>query len=244
MEDQNYILFENYISGILSEGEKESFENRLKSDLEFQERFNTYKGLSGFLKHKFENEDESAAFQNNLKGISNRYFEKQETSKKRVQFKPWQYAIAASVALLIGVFVFNNLSSPVYGDYANYNTISLTVRGSNDQLLKTAETAFNTKDFEKADVIFKDLLALDTMNSELKFYRAIANIELNNFEVSDALLEVLSQGNSVYKNKALWYLALSKLKQRDNKACLEILKMIPEDADDYKFAQKLLKQLN
>lgn len=244
MEDQDYILFENYLSEDLSEIEKNAFETRLETDSKFKESFNTYKELSSFLEHKFENEATSTAFQNNLKNISKSYFEKQEAPKKVIQFKPWQYAMAASIVLLIGITLFNNLSNPVYHDYANYESISLTVRGNQDGLLKTAENAFNNKDFAKADVAFKELLLTDEKNSEFQFYRGVTNIELNKFEVSDWLLKGLKDGNSVYKNKATWYLALSKLKQKKEAACLEILKTIPEDADDYKAAQKLINKLD
>jgi len=244
MEEQDYILFEDYLSEDLSETEKNAFETRFKTDSKFKESFNTYKELSSFLEHKFENEATSTAFQSNLKTISNAYFEKQETFKKVIQFKPWQYAMAASVILLIGITLFNKLSNPVYGEYANYDSISLTVRGSQDGLLKTAENAFNKKDFAKAEVAFKELLLTDEKNTELQFYRGVTNIELNNFAMADWLLNGLKEGNSVYKNKATWYLALSKLKQKQYDASLKILKTIPEDADDYKAAQKLISKLD
>ncbi|NOY47641.1 MAG: hypothetical protein GXO84_05510, partial [Chlorobi bacterium] len=101
----------------------------------------------------------------------------------------------------------------------------------------------NSANYAEADKAFKKLLELDGNNAELQFYRAIANIELDKFEVSDLLLQKLSKGNSAYKNKATWYLALSKLKQKENEECISILKTIPEDAEDYKQAQKLLKKL-
>ncbi|MBP0904698.1 hypothetical protein ACFSKN_10560 [Mariniflexile gromovii] len=244
MDEQDYILFENYILEALSETEKDAFETRLKTDSKFNESFNTYKELSSFLEHKFENEATSAAFHNNLKNISNSYFEKQKAPKKVISFKPWQFAMAASILLLIGFTIFNNFSSPVYEDFANYDSINLTVRGDQDALLKTAENAFNSKDFAKADEAFKSLMLMDKDNTELKFYRAIASLELNKFDTAEGLLIGLSKGQSVYKNKATWYLALSKLKQEEYDDCLEILKTIPEDAEDYKAAQKLIKKLD
>lgn len=244
MEEQDYILFENYLLEELSETEMAVFEARLKTDAVFEERFTTYKDLSSFLEHKFENETESTAFQNNLKNISNTYFENQTLSKKVIRFKPWQYAIAASVILLVGITLFNQLSNPVYSDYSNYESISLTVRGNQDGLLKTAEQSFNAKDFEKAEAAFKELLITDEENTELQFYRGVTNIELSNFSVADWLLKKLSDGNSVYKNKATYYLALSKLKQKKYDASLKILKTIPEDAEDFNLAQKLINKLD
>ncbi|MDO7173385.1 tetratricopeptide repeat protein [Mariniflexile sp. AS56] len=244
MEDQDYILFENYLLGDLSKEDEVALEARLESDSKFKDSFTTYKELSSFLEHKFENEDASVAFQDNLKNISKTYFEKQEAPKKIARFKPWQYAMAATVALFIGVTVFNNFSSPVYEDFANYDSISLTVRGDQDALLKTAENAFNTKDFAKADEAFKSLMVMNKDNAEFQFYRGVANLELNKFDTAEGLLTSLSKGQSAYKNKATWYLALSNLKQNEFDDCLEILRTIPEDAEDYKKAQKLIKKLD
>ncbi|GAA3645800.1 hypothetical protein [Flavivirga jejuensis] len=241
--EENHILFESYLSQELSQDDIITFESRLKNESDFNQAFNTYKELSSFLEHKFKNEADSTAFQNNLKTISNTYFEKHETAKKGVRFKPWQYAMVASVALLIGIFTFNNFSSPTFSDYNNYETISLTVRGAQDDLLKDAENAFNNKDFVKAKAVFEKLLVQDDSNKELHLYRGIALLELDEFDEADSLFSKLSKGSSVYKNKAIWYLALSKLKQKDNGACIKILKTIPEDADAYNEAQKLIHKL-
>ncbi|MEN3323522.1 hypothetical protein VP395_07270 [Mariniflexile soesokkakense] len=244
MQDQDYILFENYLLGNLSKEDVIAFENRLESDSKFKESFNTYIELTSFLKDKFEGEVASNAFQNNLKNISQSYFEKQEAPKKQMRFKPWLYATAASVVLLISIVLFNNLSAPVYQDYANYDSISLTIRGEQDALLHTAENAFNNKDFAKAEEAFKSLMVLDKDNAELQFYSAVSNIELDKFEKAEILLANLIKGQSVFKNKAIWYLALSNLKQKEFDDCLEILKTIPEGADDYDRAQKLIKKLD
>ncbi len=249
MADQDYILFENYLLGDLSEIDKEIFETRIKEDSKFKESFNTYKELSSYLKHTFENEDASKAFKENLQKISKVHFEKHEAAEKikgsTKTYEFYKYVIAASMVLFFGIFMFNQFSNPSYADFAHYDTISLTVRGEQDALSKTAENAFNTKDFAKAEDAFSKLLqTTDKDNSELKLYSAIANIELNHFDTAETLLSDLQEGHSVYKNKATWYLALSKLKQKDYVACLEILKTIPEDADNYKQAKTLIDKLD
>ncbi len=246
MQDQDYILYENYLSGDMSKKDIVSFEDRLKTDSEFNQSFQLYKETSSFLKHTFENEDERTKFKENLQKISRSHFSKtlDNQVKKTKTFNLYKYAIAACVVLLFGFFMFNQFSTPTYSDYSNYGTISLTVRGENDALLQTAESAFNNKDFAKADKAFKSLIVLDENNTELKLYRAIANIELDNFETADTLLDSLQKGNSVYKYKATWYLALSKLKQHETEECTAILKTIPEDTEEYEAAQKLIKKLD
>lgn len=248
MEEENYILFEKYSSKQLSNDEVVEFESKLKTDSEFNQSFKAYKEMSSFLEHKFENEEHSIAFQDNLKTISNSYFNKtEEVSNKKKTSKVhglYKYAIAACVALLFGVFTFNQFSAPTYSDFSNHETISLTVRGNNNDLLKLAESAFNSGNYAKAEDAFRNLIKLDDTNVEYKLYRAISNIEINNFEIADNILEHLSKGQSVYKNKASWYLALSKLKQDKIEACVKVLKTIPVESDHYDDAKKVLKKLD
>ena len=104
----------------------------------------------------------------------------------------------------------------------------LTVRGTQDELLTKAENSFNNKNFTEAETYFTQLLNIESENQEFQLYKAISEIELNKFSEAEALLKQISKGNSVFKNKATWYLALSKLKQEDYKTCSEILKTIPK----------------
>ncbi|MFV0540727.1 MAG: hypothetical protein ACK5MZ_05745 [Aestuariibaculum sp.] len=246
MEEQDYILFECYISGEMRQEDIVSFENRLKTDKVFNQSFQLYKETSAFLEYKMANEEKLAVFNKTLNQISEAHFNKVEGTRRKelvVKIPNFvKYAVAACIVMLLGFFVFNP-SAPEYSDYANYGTVSLTVRGDNAPLLKTAETAFNNKDFKTANQALENLLDADKNNAELQFYRAVANIEMNDFKTSDALLDVLQKGTSVYKNKATWYLALSKLKQGKKADCAALIETIPADAEDYRKAQKLLKKL-
>lgn len=88
MEDQNHILFESYLSEELSPDEKLAFELRLKTEPKLKKDFKTYKELTSFLTHKFDHEEASEAFKNNLKTISNTYFEKEKRQKKPFVLNP------------------------------------------------------------------------------------------------------------------------------------------------------------
>ncbi len=248
MEDQDYILIEAYLSGELSKEDKFTFENRLGKDSEFKKAFITYMELNSFLEHKIGNETKTDAFKENLEKIAGEYFNKTQASpvlkQKSKLFKFTQYAIAASILLLVGVFAFNQFSSPAYSDFNSHDPFEVTVRGENIGLLIKTTKAFNNKDYDKASIYLEKLLNENPENKEYQLYYAITNIELDRFEKADAILKELSQGNSAYKNKATWYLALSKFKQKDNEASMDLLKQLPETADDYKQAQKLLKKLD
>ncbi|GGG34457.1 hypothetical protein [Bizionia arctica] len=242
MQDQDYILFEAYLSRDLSLDDIQIFENRLKTDLAFKDAFQLYKQTSNFLEHQIKNEEKTEAFKKNVEDISSAYFNKQSKTKAK-RINPWYYSIAVAAILALGFFVTQQFSNPVYSDYANYGTMDLTVRSAQNDVLNKAEVAFNNRNFKDADMYFSELLKTDNNNMELQFYKAVSLVELNKYEKADALFDVIIQTPSVYKNKAIWYLALSKLKQGDEIACLNVLKTIPKDSEDYKQAQQLIKKL-
>ena len=243
MQEQDYITFEAYLSRALPLEEQMAFQKRLQEDEAYKLAFETYKEASGFLEHNFKNEEKNKAFKANLEKVSKSYFNKQEAPKaKRIQ--PWYYSVAIAAILVIGFFIKQQFSSPVYSDFANYETISLTVRGTQSNMLNKAETAFNAKNYKDAEAYFTALIKLDSNNLELQLYQAVSLVELDAFKEADAIFMKIINSPSVYNNKAKWYLALSKLKQEDTNACLNVLQTIPEDAEDYKQAQKLIKKLD
>lgn len=243
MEEQDYILFEDYLEGRLSSTEKNEFERRLADDEKFEQSYLTYKELSGFLESKFENKKAEKEFKENLKNISDTYFIKTENKSRALMFKPWQYAIAASIVVIFGLLVIMNDSVPAYADYADFNNISLSVRGETKELLPKAEKSFNEGNYEAALHYFDQILVEDVNNKEIQLYKSIALIETNRYDDADELLVALSTGASVFKYEAMWYLALSKLKQKKYNECKIILEKIPEDAEIYTKAQKLLRKL-
>lgn len=248
MFEQEYITFDNYLLNELSAEALLDFERRLESDAAFKKRFDTYKEVSNFLENKFKNEAEAHAFKTNLEAISTHHFNatkaETETHKKRSRFRISQLALAASVVLFLGVFLFNQFSNPTYSDYNAHEPMTV-VRGEDHvKELIEATKAFNAKDYKKANALLKTVLDTDSENSELLLYYAITNIELDNFEVADTTLKPLIARDSAYKNRALWYAALSQLKQNKTAESIVFLKQIPEGADDYKAAKKLLNKLD
>lgn len=244
MEEKDYLLFENYLSGDLSSEERQQFERLLTEDASVRKSFETYKDIASYLEQSISKKEESEAFKENLNNISDSYFNVEETETKTRKLRPWNLAIAASIVLLLGFFIFNPFSTPTYSDYNDFETISLTERGEQDELLKLAELAFNNKNYEKAAEAFNTLLENDSTNNELKLYTAISNVEIDNYEVSDVLLEEIIQGKSIYVEQAKWMYALSQLKQKQHKESLEILKTISEESEYYNEAQKLINKLD
>ena len=240
MNEERYILFGQYLENELSDQEKTTFEKQLSEDQELALAFEIFKDLNLHLENKFGNEQELKAFKNNLKSISKEHFKSKKS--KVVAFKPWQYAIAASIAILVGLFIFQNIN-PSFEDYNNPEMATFVERGDVNENLKLAQDAFNAKNYKTAIPYFEAILKVNK-SPEIQYFYAVSLLEDNQFQKAETNLSELKSGTSIYKNKATWYLALSKLKQEEYKSCKEILLTIPDDFEDYDQVQELLNELD
>jgi hypothetical protein len=241
MNEELYITFENYFNNELSQEEKLEFELQLQNDADIKEKFEIYKEINGYLETKFSSE--TIDFKKNLESISNQNFSENKKEVKVISFKPWYYAVAASVAILFGTWFFMQNAVPNYSDYATHETAIFTERGEVIKNLKIAEKAFNNKNYKEAIVNFEIVLK-DYKRPEIEYYYGISLLEENRYTDAEKVFTQIKSGKSVYKDKATWQLALSSLKQKKYEDCKKYINQIPADAEDYKTAQKLLKKLD
>lgn len=240
MNEERYIVFDQYLQGEMTDEEKNLFENQLKEDQEMASEFETFKEVQSHLKNKFEFEEERAIFKENLKQIADKNFDRKP---KVIGLKPWYLAIAASVAVLFGLFFFNYNQNPVFSDYNNPEHATFTERSTADETLKMAETAYNKRRYNKAIPLFETILEKNK-TAEIQFFYGVSLLEESHYKKAETVFNELKEGNSAYKEKSKWYLALSKLKQKDYESCKAILQTISEDYEDYDQVEELLNRLD
>jgi len=241
MNEEIYIKFENYLNNQLSENDKLDFENLIQNDADIREKFRIYQNWTNYLENKFDSK--TIDFKENLKSISKTHFsEKEEDKSKVINFKPFYYAIAASVVLAFGTW-FMMQGTPEYGDFNQHENAYFTERGSIIKNLRLAQNAFNEKNYKVAIENFEIVLK-DYDKPEVRFFYGISLLEENRYSEAETNFTNIQEGTSIYKDKATWYLALSKLKQNQFEECKNYIKQIPEDAEDYEKAQKLLSKLD
>jgi TolA-binding protein len=241
MNEESYLLFEQYLNNEMNFEEKESFENDLKSNVEMFESFEIYKDLNGYLKNKFENESNLKTFKENLNNAAGANDKKFES--KIFSIKPIYYAIAACFALIFGIIFFNqNNSTPTFNDYYQQQTANFSERGDVIKILKQAQDAFNKDDYKLAASLFETILK-SYPRPEIEFFYGISLMQINKFYESEKVFYKLIDGNSIFKNNAYWNLALLKLKQKDFESCKKILLQIPKDFENYNQVEKLLSNL-
>ena len=241
MNEEHFLEFDEYLQGEMTVEDQLAFEQQLKEQPDLAMAFETYKELHLHLENKFGQADELNAFKKNLKGISKEHLKK--SKPKVVNFKPWYYVVAASVAVLFGLFFLNQNSDPTFEDYNQPETAFFTERGNADANLKLAQDAFNAKRYKEAIPLFEIILKTNK-SAEIQFFYGMALLEENRLPEAETIFITLKKGNSIYKNKAIWSLALTKLKQKDYKACKELLLTIPEDYEGNDQVDALLNDLD
>ncbi len=258
--EEKYELFEKFCSDQLSINEKARLDKLIEEDHAIQKELELYKELHGHLDVNFNSEKEQEALKTNLKEIGGNYFAKMPEEKviqekieknlpdktgkksKVIKLPSWSYAVAASVAIIIGVYFFNQ-GSPTYNDFAVIPELSITERGEVEETVKKAESAFNENSYAVAEKYLSLLVSKDPKNAEYQFYYAISLLEQDKYSETSVVLNTLLQGKSVYQYRALWFEALNQLKQKNYDQCMALLRQLPQEADDYNQAQKLLKKL-
>jgi hypothetical protein len=240
MQEELFITFESYIKNEMSPEDKIDFEGQLQDDKEFREAFELYKQTTLLLSNKFS--PEANAFKENLKTISKDYFSQDMAKKSKIiSFKPWVYAIAACLVLFFGLQLFQS-NAPEFEDYNHPENAAFVERGDLDQNLKLAQEAFNAKNYTNA-ILFFEIILKENPKPEFEYFYAISLLEENSIEKAEMILNKLKNGNTIYKENAIWYLALSKLKQKNYQECKVLLKQIDTDADYYEKAKRLLSEL-
>ncbi|PKB16374.1 hypothetical protein [Flavobacterium sp. 5] len=241
MKEEHFLAFDEYLRGEMSDDDKLIFENQLRADAEFASAFDAFKELNFHLTNKFGNAPELKAFKENLEGISKTHFNKPK--EKVVVFKPWYYGVAASVAVLIGLFFLNQKADPTFEEYNHPETAFFTERGEMNDTLKLAQDAFNAKQYKVAIPFFESILKTDN-SVEIQYFYGMSLLEEDRFVESDAIFIALKSGNSIYKDKATWRLALSMLKRKKDKESKKLLMAISHDFEDYDEVESLLKALD
>lgn len=157
-------------------------------------------------------------------------------------------AVAATLALLlVSIFVIKNLvqqpSSPTYADLAQHPPLALTQMSadhSEETATLAAEQAFNSGNYAQAAQALQRHLQVQPEDQLAQLYLAISFIETDRLKDARNILQSLTTSPD-FRDKALWYLALSYIKEGNEKQAKTYLKDISPTAKEYQQAQRLLK---
>lgn len=229
-------LISKYFDNTLSNEHQLEFDDLLEKDKSFAQEVAFQKNLK-----KAITLNERANLKQKLQS-----FEAEKNQNKTIK---WQY-IAASVAIFIGGFWFFNLSPNSQELYNQYyqtypNTIAPTVRGENNNNLKTlAFSEYDSGNYNKSYELFIHMYNSNKQDYAL-FYGSLSLIELNRHQEA---LTLLNRFDATKSNDLTpfvkWFKALSYLKLEQNSKAISLLTELSTSQNpQQKEAEELLEKL-
>ncbi|SEB73337.1 hypothetical protein SAMN04489761_1601 [Tenacibaculum sp. MAR_2009_124] len=259
------ILIERYLKNELDNKERTVFEERLRTDGEFNEKVNFEKELFNTF-----NENEWSFHHNNeedLKDLES-YFEKEEVKELQQNIKSsfesikkkkptkvrklYFISIAASITVLLGLFLlkpFNTKlnSNALFEYYLPTEELPTFVnRGDNDlEDLVRGENFYRSKNYKRASDTFNTILEKKDASVGAYIYAGLSYAQLGEYEKSEKIFDRLIQSDLIDAEKGYWYKSLVNLKSNNIEKAKEDLRyIITNSLYHKKEAQELLKKLD
>lgn len=241
----NYETIERYILGELTEDELTSFEQKMETDAVFKQEVLLYKTVNKSLQNKYSSQNKKEALTATLQKMNTKHFEsaKNLSQKPNGSFLSKILKISSIAAILVIGFFLLKPQVNLYSTYAEHQNLELQVKGNNEStLLETAEL-FNDKNYEAAAPLLKNYLAENPEDEEIQIAYGISLLETEKIAEAQQIFTSIYDKNTVFKNKAAWYLALSFLKQKNELQTIAFLNKIDSESFYGKKAEKLKNEL-
>jgi predicted Zn-dependent protease len=146
-------------------------------------------------------------------------------------------ALAASVILIFFLF----LPGVSVDGYPVDDMSGAITRGNETQLAKAAQL-FNDQKYAEAVTAFQQLKAESPDDATINYHLGISLIKTKNFTEALPLFEALSKGESVYKEEANFFAALSAYNLQLNDKAKEYAAAVKKESKYYKYAKAVLKK--
>ncbi len=242
------LLFEQYISKQLDSKAIKDFEQQLQKDPTFRESFRHFL-KSKELIYKAGYQEEKAHFESKREEMTHRHAQLQVAQQRFMRRRRLMMMAAVFVILVATVFLLipsSPSATPEELFTANYEAPEVPGFLSTDQdsLLREAYLSFDKKDFQDAKRQFE---ALDkntftpSDRSEIALYEGITALELGEYARAFTLFDRADQ----HQQQAEWYEALSWLKQGNSQEAIQAFRHISAQDRHYKqdASKKVLEDL-
>lgn len=268
LDDRTYQLIEDYLSGSLTADEAKAFEERLATDKELALELEIYQQMEGLINENGWVDSKIETDHTLVQDYTKAYLSDEVKSAAALLDSLGEQAISSETKIVelqtkdnkwqilriaAAVFVFAGLAWLFVGqskvtNYANklqHEEILLAQRGDSQQLMADAEQAYNNGNYAEAIPL---LIAADKVNNDYSIDLAlgVAHLEVNQLDEALKLFNKVYNSDSIIKDKALWYKAMTQLKQKDKLAAKATLEQLQSAYPYYQQNEvtKLLKKLN
>lgn len=210
--DKNKHLISKYLDGELNPVEVRDFEEAMAQDHELREELDLYRDVNEAL-----SDTEVLDLRAQLNEIHEELTPQIEKITRRSSKRVLRYAVAASLAVIISLGTYSlffkkvNDSKLVSQFYKPYD-VTLVNRSANSELTSILGEAlffYDNSNYQKAVVLFEEILDNhpDMMASQL--YLGISNMELKEYtKAGKSFNTVIKQNDNLYIEQAEWYLGM------------------------------------
>jgi tetratricopeptide (TPR) repeat protein len=226
-------LIIRYVDDELSAPERQQFEADLQKDPVLGAEVSLYRELKATLQQRLPPDDKRDQLRSTLSVLNKSYFSAASgAGARRVPLTRWLAGMAAAAAVVTAVLLlWPSEKDNVIGRLGRTEMIGTSERGSNaDSLLQQAAVFFNSGQFAKALPLLDRAVRADSSSQLALFYRGVAAWHTGAVDAARRDLQKVSDGESLLRYEAAFYMALTYAAQKNTSAARDWLKRIPEDA--------------
>lgn len=227
MEEQDYILIEQYLQGDLTAAQRADFEARLAAEPTLADAFAERRLLNAHLQAAGQEE----ALRGTLEQLGNKHFSVPEAKVRTLGGnRRWLYGVAVAAVIALAVLLGGPWLFPGgnnYEQFAQHAPLSLTERGASPQLAAQAEATFNAGQFRAAVPLLQEYLTVQADDERAQLALGISLLETDKDEEAIVIFERIAEGNSSLAPYGNWYLALAAVKRGDDANAIKYLDLIP-----------------
>ncbi|WP_299272386.1 M48 family metallopeptidase [uncultured Psychroserpens sp.] len=188
--------------------------------------------------------DDVQSFSKKVKSSETKFKNKApKTIKKPLKFVS-SIAAVLLLALCINYFFNSNTSAnELFNEYYSTQDLpSFATKSSNINTLIEAETLFKEEKYTEALQLF-DAITDDSGNPNILIYKAVSNLNLQQYDTALKHLDKLEKSNAIDFHKAYWFKALLHLKQDEKDKAIFNLKILTKN-EGYFNHEKAIRLLN
>ncbi len=215
---EQFETIEGYLNNSMNAAELKNFETKLETDSQLRERVAHVRQLilgieSAALKNQLDNFHEEMIPVRNLNN-------EDALKRKSLASRIFTISIAASIILVLGIFLFMNQGSTSEKLFAKHFTpdpgLPTTMSTSDNFDFYDAMVDYKRAEYATAIQKWEQLSTQNPGNDTLNYFLGVSYLaEGNTNKASEYLIRTMENSNSTFKEDAYFYAALTEIR-RDN----------------------------
>lgn len=233
---------EAYLEGRMDAVQKQEFEQQLKVDDQLQKQVDEFRFLQRTIDKHLQAEQTLPELKKILTPLTQTHFHKAEQQKggRVISMNRIVTTLALAASIVLIFFLF--LPGVSVDGYPVDDMSGAITRGNETELAKAAQL-FNDKKYAEAVTAFQQLKTASPEDAMINYHLGISLIKTKKAAEALPLFEHLAKGESVYKDDANFFAALSAYNLQENDKAKQYATAVKKESKYYKYAKAVLKKV-